>query len=172
MRWKKVNIKNSMTCIYFRREASSADNLEIVPKLQNVELGIRNPKWNNFHNILWSFVSIFSFRFMRFKEYVYCDRDKKVVASAQVIHKIPIFRFMDRNGVHIGPCNTNMAYRGKNLYPSLLCKIVHDYPNRMVYIFTDDTNHASLRGIAKAGFKPFAVGRKNKLGCYVVEKYI
>ena len=151
---------------------NSFNDFELVPKLQNIELKIRYPKWNSFHNILWTLISIFSFRFMRFKEYVYCDGDKKVIASAQVIHKIPIFRFMNRNGIHIGPCNTNIAYRGKDLYPSLLCKIAHDYPNRMIYIFTDDTNHASLRGIEKAGFKPFAVGGKNKLGYYVVEKYL
>lgn len=155
--------------IYFRYNGGGGD-------LQNLyvdgcyQLRCCRPRLDNWHNIFWSLWSVLSFRTPKFVEYQYLF-DGKVVARAQVIHKLPIFRFMDNMGVHIGPCCTDPMHRGKNLYPSLLTRILSDHIDRNVYIFTDDANKASLRGIEKAGFVPFAVGNR-RFKFYVVEKYL
>lgn len=132
----------------------------------------RRPLLRNVHNFLWGLISFFSFRVIQFYEYVYL-LDNQVVASAQVINKLPIFRFMKRVGdLHIGPCRTEGEFRGNGLYPSLLQKIVADFPQRQVYIFCEETNISSIKGIQKSGFRPFAKGRKTKMGFYIITETI
>lgn len=157
-----------MGLIYFKldRSAKRADlSVDSAYKLR-----VCRPKMKGFHNVVWRLLSCVSFKSPKFIEYQYTYRDE-VVAYAQVIHKLFIFRFMNSRGIHVGPCYTKPEHRGKNLYPALLQRIAVDFPEKDIYIFTSDTNQASLRGIKKAGFVPFAVGRK-RMHCYVVEKYL
>jgi len=97
-----------------------------------------------------------------------------LIAYAQVMPKIFIFDFMDASGVHIGPCWTHPDFRGRGLYPWLLTKILRDYQDRAsnVYVFTSGGNHASKRGIEKAGGRLFAKGVKDAHGIYRVTEYI
>lgn len=131
---------------------------------------VRRPRWDSLHNILWSVLSFCSFRFMRFEEYAFLDGDR-TVALAQVVHRLPMLAFMeDPRGIHIGPCRTDEAYRGRGLYPTLLRRILHDYRDRTCYIFCSESNAASLRGIEKAGFKPYAKGHRTRFGRYVIDE--
>lgn len=62
-----------------------------------------------------------------------------------------------RNAVLIGPCWTSPAARGQGLYPAVLRRICQDAAERglrHVRISSRLSNHASGRGIRKAGFEP------------------
>jgi predicted GNAT family acetyltransferase len=109
----------------------------------------------------------------KFREYsLYYD--KTVVAKAQIMPKIFIFDFMDRKGLHIGPCWTHPDFRGQGLYPYLIKKVMDDYKNayRNFYMFTSTDNISSQRGIEKAGGVLFAYGYKNKFGIYKISRTI
>jgi hypothetical protein len=70
-----------------------------------------------------------------------------------------IFRKYDFQGAgFIGPCYTKDTYRGKGIYPSALGRIadILKRENRSrVLIVTSMKNMSSMKGIVKAGFKPF-----------------
>jgi predicted acetyltransferase len=103
----------------------------------------------------------------RFKEYRILY-NSKIIAYAQVMPKIFIFKFMHKGGLHIGPCWTHPDFRGQGLYPYLLRKIIDDNKNGVdqFYIFAEYNNASSHRGIVKAGGEVFASGYKSKLGIY------
>ena len=132
---------------------------------------ILRPKCNNMHSILWTLFSL-----GRFKEYQLIDKKTGIIASkSQVMPYIFIFAFMKkRKSLHIGPCETDIKYRGQGLYPYLLKRIMFDYRHKidMYYIFCYKTNQASINGITKAGFGLFAKGHKSKMGIYVVDENI
>ena len=67
-----------------------------------------------------------------------------------------------KNSIHIGPCWTDKNHRGKGIYPAVVSKICADYSQKDVYIFTDDDNISSQKGIEKVGFKPYATGFKTR----------
>lgn len=156
-----------MKWIYYKLNSS---NYTSLVKYENPGFEIRRirPRKFTFHNIAWMLLS-----FGRFIEHQIVEMaTSKVVARAQVMPKIFIFGFMKKNGIHIGPCSTEEQYRGRGFYPTLLTEIILKYKNKDCYIFCDDENKSSIRGIEKVGFKPFAIGSKNKIGIYVIEKYI
>jgi hypothetical protein len=124
------------------------------------------PKLTNFHNILWTVFSL-----GKFVEYQLINKKDMVLSSAQVMPKIFIFSFMDKNGIHIGPCYTHDNYRGRGYYPYLLTFITSEYKYKNIYIFCEETNISSQKGILKAGFKSFAKGYKSKIGIYKVYNY-
>jgi GNAT superfamily N-acetyltransferase len=56
----------------------------------------------------------------------------------------------------IGPCVTTPAYRGRGIYPMMLSAICRDrrtQGQRRAYMVVNVDNHASVRGIEKAGFR-------------------
>jgi L-amino acid N-acyltransferase YncA len=58
---------------------------------------------------------------------------------------------------YIDRCNTAESFRGKNIYPAVLQKIIEDVKKQgitAVYIACAKSNKASFRGILKAGFRP------------------
>ena len=59
------------------------------------------------------------------------------------------------NALLIGPCMTMPAARGRSIYPRVIQQIAYDLTQEgrgPVYIQTDTTNAASIRGMEKAGF--------------------
>jgi|GEM_PF-3470271 len=59
---------------------------------------------------------------------------------------------------YINNCQTSFLFRGKNIYPVVLQRILKDLYNegiKKVYIACKSSNKASIRGIQKAGFSPF-----------------
>jgi hypothetical protein len=121
---------------------------------------------NSFHSVLWH---IFSF-FKGEKYYEYqVLKNGEVVSVAQVCPKNLFFRFVPKNGWHIGPCSTIKSQRGNGFYPLLLQFIVQEHPERDYYMIIDERNISSQKGVDKAGFEKFAVGKKNCIGQYCIE---
>ena len=80
--------------------------------------------------------------------------DEKVIHTSFVIPKCKKFAFLDNNDYEIGPCKTDVNYRGKGIYPYVLKHIVEtsiqkdcDY-----YMIVNEMNVSSRRGCEKAGF--------------------
>jgi len=72
---------------------------------------------------------------------------------------------------------TQSLHRGKGLFPYTLNYILHDLRNRRiadsVYILVSPTNHASIRGIEKAGFRLLArLEGTRLLGVLIINKSI
>lgn len=66
--------------------------------------------------------------------------------------------FAGKNFGYIGPCNTYNNHKGKRLYPYALQKACHlllEFGNEAVLINTKKNNIPSIKGIIRAGFKPF-----------------
>ena len=133
-------------------------------------LKILRPTYKNsggkdfFHLLVWNILSLF-----RLKEYQLISETGEIASYAQLMPKIFIFRFMQRKGLHIGPCFTIEKYRGRGLYPELLKIIIQNETKcNEFYIFTKTTNIASQKGIVKAGFIPFGHGYKSKFGVYKI----
>lgn len=73
--------------------------------------------------------------------------------------EVEIYRFLKRkiekDEAFIHYCETAPEARGKNIYPTVLSKIVTDLKDKYknIYISTNIKNKASRRGIEKAGFR-------------------
>jgi GNAT superfamily N-acetyltransferase len=152
---------------YKLRKNLNVNSFEL--SMQGFELKVVQPH-NGMHNILWTLFSM-----GRFKEYRILN-NSKIIAYAQIMPKIFIFDFMDKNGLHIGPCWTHPDFRGQGIYPYLLRKIVDDDYGSVeradkYYIFTSTDNISSQKGIEKAGGEIFAYGYKTKLGIYRLSSY-
>lgn len=79
------------------------------------------------------------------------------------------------NAGYIGPCYTNMQYRGLGLYPYVLLEICAFLKGKgipVVLISTAKTNIASVKGITKAGFNPFSEGYCLRIAFYNIWKKI
>lgn len=83
---------------------------------------------------------------------VYCNG---VFAHSSLINpKCIKYPFLDNNEYVIGPCITEKAFRGQGIYPYVLNWITESYcENARYYMFVNDDNYASIRGIEKAGFE-------------------
>lgn len=158
-----------MKYIYYRLDRSQIVEEINVPK--EYKLKICRPKLNSFHNVFWTVLSFFFKAEPKFLEYQYLY-ENKVVAYLQVIHRLPFFKFIEKNGVHTGPAFTDPNHRGKGLHPALLHKINEDYPDLSFYNSIAEGNMASVKGVLKCGYVPFAIGHKTIFKCYVVDKYL
>lgn len=134
------------------------------------------PKWNgsfelkkhrlprNFHQFIW-----FIFSFGKFKEYYIINTvSQEVICSAEVMPKIFIFKFMDKKGIHIGPCFTNPNYRGFGFYPHIVSLIINQCKKNTsnFYIFCSENNTPSLKGIISMKGKEIGKGYKDRFGIY------
>jgi len=60
---------------------------------------------------------------------------------------------LKNNQIFIHMCETAPEARGKNVYPSVLCKIINDFKNNYeILIAVNSKNIPSIKGIEKAGF--------------------
>lgn len=121
--------------------------------------------WKSRHAFMWRVCA--GIMHLPYKEYCLLANNI-VVAKAEVTGKLPIFPFMPKHGIHIGPCVTMPAYRGRGYYPYLLDYIVRLYGQENCYIMVEETNTASIRGVEKVGFNRFATGKKDIAGRYVI----
>jgi RimJ/RimL family protein N-acetyltransferase len=74
---------------------------------------------------------------------------------------------MGSGDVEIGPCWTHADHRGQRIYPAVLARIAWDYAGKRLWIFCDEDNAASRKGIERAGFSFAGTGTK-RLGVYSV----
>ena len=131
--------------LYFFKLSEQPARLE---NKYGVEFRKTVPTFGNVHNLMWH---VFSWmRGKLFFEYQ-AVKDGKVVSTAQVVTKLPIFPFMTKGSWHIGPCMTVKEERGKGFYPLLLQYIRDNHQGTDFYMMTNTENVSSQRGIAKVG---------------------
>lgn len=137
-----------------------------VENPEGLSVVIKHPFTESIHSFIWR---IFSFLLGG----TYCKwqllKGSKIISEAEVISWLPIFRFMPRTGIQVGPCRTVPEERGHGYYPYLLTQIVRNDPDKDYYMIVEESNSASIRGVLKAGFRPLGVGHKNHIGQYVME---
>jgi len=112
---------------------------------------------------------------------IYAWIDSQVVghAWAEVCRKCRcrVSGYMDisQNEAFIHYCNVSKSYRGKNIYPAMLAvlcqKLFSKVKIQRVLIDTEVNNKASLRGIAKVGFKPLGEGIYIQVRGRLIYKY-
>lgn len=132
----------------------------IIPGVDSMQMGRKR---------YWYFqIMTFLFKGINrvFKEYDIVI-DNKIVSKAVLISKVPIYKFLPSNGVHLCYCETIPEARGKGYYPMLLSYIQNDFRNKELYMIVDQDNVASIRGIEKAGFVKYANGIKQDNGSFV-----
>ncbi|MEA4964574.1 MAG: hypothetical protein VB055_01970 [Oscillospiraceae bacterium] len=71
------------------------------------------------------------------------------------------FPFLRRGECEIGPCLTVPAYRGKKIYPAVLCYITNTHPQDFLMLVRED-NMSSIKGIERAGFTAIGEVKKEK----------
>ncbi len=84
----------------------------------------------------------------------------------------PLQAEIDSGAVMVGPCLTLPAFRGQGLYPQVLGWIaaaMADDGKGPVLIAVRRENRASLHGVLKAGYRPWRVYRRRRLG--LVERF-
>lgn len=154
--------------IFFRKPVSEVETtVEMPPRVKLCKIG----GGNSLHTLMWRLLSL-----GRMRIYALVDESTgRVVSRAEVMLRIFEFGFMPRGerALHIGPCVTVPDCRGRGYYPTLLRLIMADCRQEAdtFYIFCSTDNHASRRGIAKAGFTAFAMGRRRR-HVYVAETTI
>ena len=91
-----------------------------------------------------------------------------VAHTSYVLTRNLKFAFMQPDDVVIGPCWTHGDFRGRGIYPAVLGRIARDYDGTRLWIFCDEDNVSSRKGIERAGFAFAGTGRK-RLGVYSIE---
>ncbi len=136
---------------------------KFVPKMHSMQMGRKR--------FYYFSVMTFLFRgFSRvFKEYDIIINNE-IISKAVLISKVPIYKFLPKDGIHLCYCETIPEARGKGYYPLLLNYIQNDMPKKNLYMIVDVTNSASIRGIEKAGFVRYAMGEKMSNGYFVEKK--
>lgn len=128
-----------------------------LENIHNVSFRKVVPPFNSLHNILWhSFSLLVGARFYQYQ----IVRDGKVLSTAEVCPRLPIFAFINNWGWHIGPCMTIKEERGKGFYPLLLQHIIDDYPDRDYYMTNAMSRHsvASIKWVLNCLPKGIRVG--------------
>lgn len=89
------------------------------------------------------------------KTEIYFAEDEKgnFLHCAYVIPRNIKYPFLENNEWCIGPCNTSEAFRGRGIYPYVLCYILNQNPERKFCMFIREENISSQKGVEKAGFK-------------------
>lgn len=90
------------------------------------------------------------------KAQLYCYRENdELVHTSYVIPKCCKFPFMGKDDYEIGPCFTFPKFRGKGYYPKMLKHICSNIGSEKstFYMFVDENNLSSTKGIEKAGFQ-------------------
>lgn len=112
------------------------------------------------HNIYWWLITCGRYR-------VWCAYDgEKVIYTSYVIPKCYKFPFLKKDSYEIGPCFTDKDYRGKNIYPAVLSKIVSR--SGTAYMIINDANTPSIRGVIKAGF----ITEPGEIKCDKMKRYL
>jgi RimJ/RimL family protein N-acetyltransferase len=109
----------------------------------------------------------------RYRIFYGLDRAHLPVHYSVVLPKFFKFPFLRSDDFEIGPCWTDSAYRGKNIYPAVITHIVKRLKKegRLFFMLTHVENIPSQKGIEKAGFHICGRGRKcGRLGIYNMER--
>ena len=173
-----------MSCIYFKKSLNDinqeTNTIQFDPSfkylifrptiMRLIPEGI-----NGKFFILWGIFSfIWSLQRKPYEVHI-LYKDSQVVHYSVVLPKCYKFPFMNKKDIEIGPCWTHPDYRGKGIYPKMLNVICNRFAKNKenAWIFCEENNHASQRGILKAGFSFVGKGEKTKpFGMGLLGKYI
>lgn len=131
-----------------------------VANMDLMELG-RKKYW-----YFWLMTFVFGGSARVFEEYDVV-LDNTILSKAVLVSKVPIYRFLPSDGIHVCYCETIPEARGRGLYPLLLSYIQNVHARRNLYMIVEESNRSSIRGIEKAGFVRYAYGKKLPNGCFV-----
>ena len=130
---------------------------------------ITPPLFSSLRNFLWGTYTCLTGGF----HYEYqLWRGDKMVSKDELVTRIPNFRFIPKDGLHLGPGLTPKEERGKGYHRYLQAHVLASHPGRDIYTGVVDNNVASIRCVEKNGFEVFAKGIKNKWGFYIVTEKI
>lgn len=101
-------------------------------------------------------------------EIYFVENNREIVHTSYVLGNCFKFKFMKKNDIEIGPCYTNKEYRGKGIYPEVLRTICYERKSLItnIYIFVDENNISSIKGIEKSNFDFDGNLKKGMLGTY------
>ena len=101
-------------------------------------------------------------------EIYFVEDNGEIVHTSYVLGKCFKFKFMKKNDIEIGPCYTEKTHRGKGLYSETLHTICYERKPLMtnIYIFVDENNVPSIKGIEKSNFEFVGFLKKCNLGIY------
>ena len=154
--------------LYYKRHID-ADEKKPEPREGFEIRRVTPPLFSALRNFLWGIYTRFTVGF----HYEYqLWRGDKMVSKEEVVTKIPNLRFVQKNGLHLGPGWTPKDERGKGYHRYLQAYVLACYPGRDIYTGVNDDNVASIRCVEKNGFQLFAKGRKTKLGFYIITEMI
>ena len=174
---KRILFRIIMENLYFYRQSKSIDEILLpsdlivqkrIPRfiVEGIDaMNIGRKKW--LYYCLWGFLYRgFQFRFIEYD----LVKERNVVSKAVLISKVPEYKFLPKKGVHLCYCATKESEKGNGYYPLLLKYIQYNNKEEMLYMVVKEDNLASIKGIEKAGFKRFALGKKDKDGNFIITK--
>ena len=134
---------------------------------------LQNPFFKDYCNSIKSFFVYLYWLFIsKFSLAIYYVKDgDKIIHTSFVTGKSIKFDFMNEADLHIGPCITDVNYRGLGIYPKVLNTIIKDYysTQKALYIIIEDSNISSIKGACKAGFSK--IGKINKYRKLFIYRY-
>lgn len=85
----------------------------------------------------------------------YVEQEGQLVHTSYVVPRCGKFPFLQESDFEIGPCYTYPQFRGKGVYPQVLCGICRELgdSHTTFYMIVSDTNLPSIKGVEKAGFQ-------------------
>ena len=135
-----------------------------IPKKQNSPVKIVKANNNNISDILHfqekrylkmfkNFLSIGDIGYLGYINNK-CIHRSWVKKGEQIVRLQKFLPYkLNKNQIFIHMCETAHEARGKNIYPTVLCKIIDDFKdNYEILIAVDSKNISSIKGIEKAGF--------------------
>lgn len=118
-------------------------------------------KKTKFSDFIWRIIT-----FNNYVLFIVKDSDNITIHSSAKIGRCYKFNFLGKNSYEIGPCFTSKEWRGKGIYPYVLMQIISDCPDFDYYMFIDETNLSSIRGVEKVGFKAIGKIKRLKFGIW------
>jgi len=88
----------------------------------------------------------------------YIEIDNKIIHESFLFKSLHIQKLIKAKGPTIGDCKTIEEYKGKSIYPYVINFIANEQLNNNVhevFINVVPSNISSIKGIEKAGFKPY-----------------
>lgn len=131
-----------------------------VANMNSMELG-RKRYW------YFGFMTFLFRGFARVFEEYDVVMDNRILSKAVLISKVPLYRFLPSKGIHVCYCETIPEARGKGLYPLLLTYVQNVHLQHDLYMIVEESNHASIKGIEKAGFVRYALGERLSNGYFI-----
>ncbi|MCX6235999.1 MAG: hypothetical protein NTY07_00350 [Bacteroidia bacterium] len=108
-------------------------------------------------NLLWYLATYGKFKIL------YLLDGKTVVHYSYITPKSFRFPFMEKDDFMIGPCFTNISYRGKGIFTEVLRLINSVYNDKELWTYTTLTNITSQKVFERTGYKFYSFVKMSRL---------